>query len=89
MAIFDELSLIISIIAIMIPVMVLLLSRHLSGSDRLSKNSTYTRFTVDDMQQDIKGLKDEVKDLLKRVEALDKGLYNLCWRVENLEGKPK
>lgn len=92
----EEIAIIVSVIAVIIPIIVLGMSRYFAGSDRLSRNSTFATFSIDDIRKELNSIKEnideitqdnkiELKEIQRRLEQLSASLQLLCYRVDKLE----
>lgn len=91
----DELAIIIPLVmSVAVPLIVIGLTRYLSGSDRMSRNSSLATFSINDLQKDlastqentdkiIREMKTDIRDIWKRIETTDRTTYNISWRLDN------
>jgi hypothetical protein len=82
----EELGIIIPLLtAIVIPIVIIMLTRHLKGSDTLTRSSIITDSAIDKIEEYIVSHKIETKETITRLEELEKSVYNMCWRIDKIE----
>lgn len=83
----EELGIVIPLItSIIIPIVIIGLSRYLKGSDILSKSAVIAEQRLREIEEDIKNIENSRKEIWDRLGALEKSVYNICWRITKLEG---
>lgn len=82
----EELAIIIPLVtSIIIPVIVVVITRYIKTADSLTRNTTLTGEAVKDLEGYVTNHKRETREIWNRIEALDKALFNMCWRVDRME----
>ena len=82
----DELGIVIPLLAsIIIPIVILSLTRYLKSSDTLSKSSVVADERLKSIEADVNHLSETRKEIWSRLGELEKSVFNTCWRIEKLE----
>jgi uncharacterized membrane protein YbaN (DUF454 family) len=82
----DELGIVLPLLAsILIPIVILSLSRYLRSSDTLSNRSVIAEQRLKNMEEDINSIQSTRKEIWDRLGSLEKAVFNMCWRMDKLE----
>lgn len=82
----EELGIVIPLItSIIIPIVIIGLSRYLRGSDALTRSSLIAEQRLREIEADVKTIQDSYKEIWDRLATLEKAVYNTCWRLDKIE----
>lgn len=74
------------ITSIVIPFVIIGVSRFLKGSDNLTRSAVVAEQRLREIEEDIDRIQDTRKEIWDRLGALEKSVYNICWRIAKIEG---
>ena len=82
----EELAIVIPLVtSIAIPVVIIGLTRYMKTSESLSRTTIVATEALKDLEGYVSNHKRETREIWQRIEALDKALYNTCYRLDRIE----
>ena len=82
----EELAIIIPIVVtVIIPFVLLGLSRYLKSSEYISRTTIVTTEAINDLEAYVKNHRTETQDMKRKIDQIERVLDKTCWRVDNIE----